>query len=318
MLRSLTRQNCWVEGKNIPHDAVWLDLISPTRDEELAAEAFLRVDIPTPEELHGIEPSSRLYEDHGSLFMTANIPVDEGVFRIHLVPTTFVLTKVALATLRYEDVKLLDSYVQRWNRQMPAPEPVSLFFSLLSLVIDSVADLLEQALSDVEHISLSIFPHGELRHMLTSSEIFKLLMRVGVCGEGVSLLRDGLGGLHRLSAFLSKAVDYAEITACAGELRIFEKDVSALADSSTFISNRISFLLNATLGLVNLQQNDIIKIFSVVSVILLPPTLFASLWGMNFRYMPELSSPIGYPLALIIIVLSSLLPYLYCKKRRWL
>jgi magnesium transporter len=318
MIRSLTRQNLWVEGVVIPQDAVWIDLISPTRDEELAAEEFLNVDIPTPEELHGIEASSRLYEEGNAFFMTTNIPVDEGFFRIHLIPTTFVLAKQAFVTLRYEEVRLLDTYMQKLPKQPAGIEPARLFFNVLQIVIDSVADLVEQAISDVEHVSISIFPRGDTRHILSSSEILKLLLRIGVCGEGVSLLRESLGGLHRLSGFLFKVAERPEFSIYTNELKVCEKDISTLVDSSSFISNRIAFLLNATLGLVNLQQNDIIKIFSVVSVILLPPTLFASLWGMNFRYMPELSSPFGYPIALVIIVLSSLLPYLYCKKRRWL
>jgi len=313
MLRYLTDQYRWEE--KIPDDTsiCWIDLLNPTREEELVTERFLGIDIPTQEELHEIEPSSRLYEKKSSLFMTVNVPVEEGISQLRLIPVTFVLTHNHLVTLRYEETPILESFIYKLAHSKPLLEPLSLFLRLLNALVDAVADLLEQSIAEIERISRHIFTgKREASPIFSGNTIRNLLMRIGSNGEQVSSLRDSLISFIRLSSFLDKEREGMTT------ITMIQRDLLALSDQASFIANKSTFLLNATLGLVNLQQNDIIKIFSVVAVILLPPTLLASLWGMNFYYMPELSAPFGYPLALMLIIFSGLLPYLYCKKRGWL
>ena len=142
--------------------------------------------------------------------------------------------------------------------------------------------------------------------------------RIGRDGDLTSKARESLVTLGRQLTFIQQAQAIQIPKELLPRYRSMSRDVLALSDHASFLANKSSFMLQATLGLINIEQNNIIKIFSVAAAVFLPPTLIASIYGMNFRFMPELDFHLGYPLALFLILISAVLPYIYFRRRGWL
>lgn len=306
-------------SENLPLSAAWLDVIAPTSEEEAKLEAALGLDLPTREEMEEIEQSSRLYSEDGALFMTVTIPAQSEDDAPVTAPVTFVLTPRYLVTIRYHAPKAFEMFAQRGAKGgLDCKGSEQLTLSLLEVVVDRLADVLERISRDMENISRSIFAKDGAKAR-RGSGWRSVLEEIGRKGDMVSTIRDSLSTLDRMSVFWGQRLrDATNAAAVSARLKDLEADVRGLADHSAFMSQKITFLMDATLGLIGIEQNGIIKIFSVASVVFLPPTLIASIYGMNFDVMPELNWPYGYPVALIFMVLSAILPYLYFKRRGWL
>jgi magnesium transporter len=190
---------------------------------------------------------------------------------------------------------------------------------LIDAVIDRNADILERAGADMDMISHQIFePEGAARtgHAKRYSDI---LIAIGRKGDLTSKVRESLVSIGRLVAFLSASVEGVKWSKEMREqLKTMQRDVGSLSDHASYLSNKITFTLDAMLGVVNLEQNNIIKLFSVMAVVLMPPTLIASVYGMNFKVMPELEWVHGYPMALVMMLLAAVLPYVFFKWKKWL
>jgi magnesium transporter len=299
--------------------AIWLDLIAPNADEEAGLEALLGLDLPTREEMEEIEQSSRLYHEDGALFMTVLLPAQSETDAPVVAPVTLVLTERQLVTIRYHAPKAFQMFVQRAGKgTLPCAGAEAVALSLLEVMVDRLADVLERVSREIEVISRSIFAKDGARAR-KGSGWRAVLEEIGRKGDMVSTLRDSLGTLDRLAVFWGQRLrDTAATRELRARLKDLTADVRGLEDHSSFTAQKISFLMDATLGLIGIEQNGIIKIFSVASVVFLPPTLIASIYGMNFERMPELSWTFGYPAALGAMVLSAVLPYLYFKHRGWL
>jgi magnesium transporter len=313
---TLTRQ----KGKpRIGEEAVWIDLLNPTEDEEKKVERALKFDVPTREEQLEIEASSRLYQENGAYFMTATLlyTTDQGDPRT--TPATFILAGQRLVTVRYAEPRAFSIFVARCNRtETDLKSGPAVMIGLLDTIIDRLADFIERLQAEVEGLSHSIF---EIKGGAASRQRrFDVLLRaIGREGEITSKARESAHSLGRLLTFLIHAVnERKEVKPLQARIRTAARDVTSLTDYATFLSGKIIFLLDATLGMIQIQQNDIIKIFSVAAVVFLPPTLIASIYGMNFQFMPELSWWLGYPLALVLMVVAAVVPYLYFKRRGWL
>jgi magnesium transporter len=191
--------------------------------------------------------------------------------------------------------------------------------NLLESVVDRAADHLESVAVIVEKASHGVF-HAEKSKRPRGRDFQELLRGIGEEGDFNSKLRESLVSLLRLAAFLSSVLDSSKrgTREVKAHLKTLQRDIQSLTDHSTFISGKINFLLDAILGMISIEQNAIIKIFSVVAVIFLPPTLVASIYGMNFRFMPELAWPYGYPFALALMALSALVPVVYFRRKGWL
>jgi magnesium transporter len=300
-------------------DAVWLDLISPDRAEEAQLEALLGLDLPTREEMEEIEQTSRLYAEDGALFMTVIIPALSETDEPVVGPVTFVLTDKQLVTIRYHAPKAMDMFVQRATKGSAlCTSAEDVMLSVLEVMVDRLADVLERLSRDIEAISRGVFAKDGAKAR-RGTGWRSVLEEIGRKGDMVSTIRDALGTLYRLSVFWNQRLrDAPDTRDLRTRLKDLTSDVRGLEDHSAFMSQKISFLMDATLGLIGIEQNGIIKIFSVASVVFLPPTLIASIYGMNFDIMPELAWPYGYPAALGAMVLSAVLPYLYFKRRGWL
>ncbi|HWG79006.1 MAG TPA: magnesium transporter CorA family protein [Stellaceae bacterium] len=312
-LRVLTGQ----PGEMLPEDAVWIDLVRPTREEELFVERSLHVSLPTREEMQEIEPSNRLYQEDGGLFMTVNILAKTDTPLPESTAITFVLVRQRLITIRYEEPKAFRTFaghVER-HRELGA-SGASLLVGLLEAIVDRTADILERLGADIDALSrLVLVANGGTG---APRDFGDALTRMGRHHDLTAKARESLVSLSRLLSFLTLPGDVRSDEELREHVRGLVRDVASLTDHATFISGNISFLLNATLGLVNVEQNAIIKIFSVAAVVFLPPTLVASIYGMNFKLIPELGWEYGYIWALLLMVLSAVLPYLYFKRRGWL
>jgi len=308
------------KGKaRITEETVWIDLLNPTAAEEKKIERALKLDVPTREEQQEIEASSRLYQEDGAYFMTATLLYNAPQGEPKTTPVTFILAGQRLITVRYAEPRAFSIYVTRCNRTETELKSGSVVLvGLLETIIDRLADFIERLQAEVEGLSHSIF---EIRGgAATRQKRFDVLLRaIGREGEITSKARESTHSFGRLLTFLVHAAnERKEAKPLQARIRSAARDVASLTDHATFLSGKIVFLLDATLGMINIQQNDIIKIFSVAAVVFLPPTLIASIYGMNFRHMPELDWWFGYPLGLILMILAAVLPYLYFKRRGWL
>jgi magnesium transporter len=267
-----------------------------------------------------IEISSRLYAEDGAYFMTASLLSGADTEVPKMAPVTFVLSGRRLLTIRYSEPKPFRSFPQRAEKAATGcTGGDTILLALLEAVVDRLADILERASRDVETISQNIFQARGTKASERGRDFQKLLTAIGRKEDLVANIRDSLLTLQRLSSFLGAATGSAK---AAKDLRVrirtLTRDVVSLADHSTFLSQKINFLLDATLGMINIEQNAIIKIFSVAAVVFLPPTLVASVYGMNFDQLPELHWQWGYPFALVLMVMSAVLPFWYFRRRGWL
>ena len=298
---------------------VWLDLFEPSSAEEAAIEATLAIGIPTREEMEEIEVSSRLYKEDGAAFMTATLPARTDSDDLLMGAVTFALVQNKLVTVRYHEPRAFKTFPQRAEKVgMGCTSGSAVMVALLEAIVDRLADILERAQREVDEISREIFKVEEAPTGQKQS-LHKVLQMIGRKGEVSSNLRDSLVSLQRVTGFFAQTVaqDSAD-KELRGRVKTLARDVQSLTDHSSFLSQKITFLLDATLGVITIEQSNIIKIFSIAAGVFLPPTLIASIYGMNFRHMPELDWVLGYPLAGILMLLSGVLPYWYFKRRGWL
>ena len=299
--------------------ALWLDLVDPTGDEEQAVERLLGINVPTREEMREIEASSRLHEEDGVLNMTISLADGENPASPRSNLVTCILTKERIVTLRYSDPPPFRKFIAYAERHPWVCTSASLVLGgLLEAVVESIADGLEQVGADLDELSTHVFSASTPDPDAVHPDLRTLLQRVGRNGAVLMRTRESLVSLSRLLAFVEQVSVGPLSPNLRGRHKNLSRDVAALADHASFVNGKISFLLDATLGLINIEQNGIIKIFSVASVVFLPPTLIASIYGMNFKRMPELNWSLGYPFAIGLMIASAILPYWYFKRRGWL
>ena len=294
----------------LPADAVWIDLVCPSRSEELAVETMLGLALPTREEMAEIEVSSRLYEEDGAVFMTASLLTGADTDTPVLEPVTFVLAGERLVTIRYVDPHAFGAYIAQLGRQTTALAKGSeALTGLLEAIVDRVADLIERASADVEAQSRLTFDHPR------GGASASLLERLGRIQSLTSKARGSLASLGRL-------VSYAPLNAACGaqmheHLLSLQHDIVSLNDHAAYVSSQITFLLDATLGLIGIEQNQIFKVLAAFSAVLMPPTLIAGIYGMNFTHMPELDWRLGYPLALGLMAVAMATPLIWFRRKGW-
>jgi magnesium transporter len=307
------------EGTSVPESAIWIDLLSPTLEEDRAVESALGVMVPTREEMVEIEPSSRLYIENGMRYMTATLICHADTEMPKTTVVTFILGAGRLVTVRYDEPRPFAMLSARLTRVCsPTATGESVLIDLLDAIIDRAADILERVGAEVDGVSQTIFERSPSSHEAqgTYQEILKT---IGKKGDLNSKVRESMVSIGRLVLFLANEAEGLKLQKEQRSLvKSMARDTASLSDHTTFLANKITFLLDATLGMVSLEQNNVIKIFSVVAVVLLPPTMVASIYGMNFHYMPELDWRFGYPLALLLMLASAILPYQFFKWRKWL
>jgi magnesium transporter len=301
---------------------VWIDLASPTPQECHAVELSLGLALPTHEEMRGIETSSRLYFADNATYMTADVVTKADSMQPQTHAVTFILTRRQLVTLRFADAAAFSSFeAQATSRPGLLETNETALLGLVETVIEQVGQLLRNLVTELESISKIVFwdPMAKEDRMLAKTVGLKsALYGIGHSGEISSRAQQSLLSIERLLAFYMEAAKPKAASALAVRVATVQRDVRSLSEHASFLSQKIGFLMDATMGLINAEQNQIIKIFSVGAVIFLPPTLIASIYGMNFVHMPELAWPWGYPLALFLMALAGVIPYAYFKHRKWI
>lgn len=325
MLRIYTR----TDDKLVPFDMdkstnlpIWLDLISPSEDEVKQVENMLDVEVPSRAEMEEIELSARLYAENGALFMTltalAKLDTDEPI----KTPITFILKDQTLVTVRYAEPKPFLAYMNRAQRPKGAPHRSGeeIMLGLIEAMIDRTADALERIGNETDGLSRSIFKTAQAKTKanVKTHDLENVISLIGHKAELLTMVQESLVSIARLTAYYAAADEANDDKESRHLVRLIQRDALSLGEHARALSARLGFLLDATLGAINLEQNQIIKIFSVAAVVFLPPTLVASIYGMNFTIMPELTWTYGYPWALGLMALSALVPFLYFKRKGWL
>jgi len=315
-----------VASEAVSSDAVfpilWYDLINPTIAESRQVEAALGISIPTRDEMEEIELSARLYQEDGAEFMTmtalTNLDAQEPI----KTPVTFILKGGTLVTVRHADPKpfaMFAARAMRVNGQAYATGS-DLMLGVMESVIDRMADVLERIGNEIDGISREVFRGKSSSSTKKTKDLQSLIEQLGQKGDFLSSVRESLVTMSRVVAYHAalETPSRKPTKEVRQIIKLLQRDASSLGDHAAFLSGKINFLLDATLGLINLEQNQIIKIFTVASVVFLPPTLVASVYGMNFEFMPELQFALGYPWAILLMVLSAAGPFYYFKRRGWL
>jgi magnesium transporter len=303
-------------GAQVPDAAIWFDLIQPTQAEDKLVESVVGISVPTREEMQEIEVTSRLYVENGARYMTATLMCQSDTDTPKTTAVTFILSGHRLITVRYDEPRPFMIVGHKLARLCPADiNGESVLMDLLDAVIDRAADILERIGVEVDRVSHDIFEPetGETR---SHQEILK---SIGRKGDLTSKVRESLVSIGRVLLYLANEADSMRwAKEPRSQLRGMQRDVQSLSDHATYLSSKITFVLDALLGVVSIEQNNIIKIFSIAAVVLMPPTLVASIYGMNFKHMPELDWQLGYPLAIVLMLIAAALPYVFFKWKNWL
>ncbi|HVN98562.1 MAG TPA: magnesium transporter CorA family protein [Steroidobacteraceae bacterium] len=300
-------------------DTVWIDLLEPTPEEERAVEAQCGIDVPTREEMREIESSNRLYEEDGGVYLTATIVTKLDTDLPQNSQVTFILKDGRLITNRYTDPLPFRRYISYAERHGPTCNSgPAVLAGLIEAIINRVADVIERVSADLDAISAEVFTRPTRRRRGGPRDFRAVLERVGQSGELIAKTRESLVSLGRALTFLQQATSVNLSNEVRARFRTHARDVVAMSDHASFLGNNVSFILDATLGMINIDQNNILKIFSVVTVFLLPPSVIGAIYGMNFDHIPWAHESWGFMGALGLMVASAILPYLIFKRRGWL
>ncbi|MBW9063913.1 magnesium transporter CorA family protein [Rhizobium herbae] len=304
---------------SLPADIVWIDMLRPDKAEDFLVESFLGIEVPTREDMKDIEPSSRLYTAEDAVFMTASLVYKADTSRPELTDVAFILTRGMLVTVRYEEPKAFGLFTAAMHR-IPGGCATGTILAtrLFETITDRTAEILENAVAKIDALSLQVFGERPVGQRRPPQYLEAKLMDVASHHRLVAKTRDSLASLSRVLTFLYTVPSVQENREATELCRAISRDIQSLSEHASFISGNITFLLDASLGLINVEQNAIIKIFSIAAVVFLPPTLVASLYGMNFDVMPELKWTFGYPMAVVAMVISAIVPYYFFRWKGWL
>lgn len=298
---------------------VWIDLFNPTGTEEELVEKAVAIDVPTRAEMREIEVSNRFYMESGAYFMTAlllqAVEADAPIFS----NVTFILAGNRLITVRYSEPKAFGIFADKSCRGDPSCHSgAEVLMGLLETIVQRQADYIERIQDDVEALAPQIFGQKSVGGV-RGRRLEGLLRTVGRAGDLTSRAQECAVSVNRtLHYFADAARARKESHELILRIESAARDVSSLVEHLRSLFGRTAFLLDATLGSISNEQNQIIKLFSVMAVMLMPPTLVASVYGMNFQHMPELQFTWGYPMALALMFVSALVPFLYFRHKGWL
>jgi magnesium transporter len=293
----------WLES------AVWVDLVCPTEEEIKTAEIFSGITLPNIHDTEEIEASSH-YEIYPTGFQINCLFLNKINGSFSNLNVAFLCNSKCLISFSAHDIPTIRLLQNQWQKAARLKDdPASTLIALLEIKIEKLADLLEDSYLSIEKISRQIFKMGNTDLEETIDDLSK---QDDFNGKIRLCLMDGQRDLNFL---LRRAKLDEENLNISNDIL---EDIKTLLTHNSFLSDRIDFLLNAAIGFINIEQNKIIKIFSIVAVVLMPPTVIASIYGMNFSFIPELSWPWGYPLSLILMVLAGISPYIYFKRKGWL
>ena len=309
----------------LPANVVWVDLLNPAAAEVSFVERATGLQVPTLIELSEIESSSRLRTEKDALYLSAPIVFRGEFCEPAATSVGFVLRHDLLTTIRFADLEVFRTFGESPAKPGAVhPSSAGAFVGLIEAIVDRTADVLESIGADLDAVSKRIFRANSAQSPMRrrpareDADLREILRKVGRAGDLAAKIRDSLLGLGRMVPYVTSLGEKWLPAEVKPHLETVRQDIGSLNDYDTHLTNNVQLLLDATLGLINIEQNNIIKVLTIVSVVGVPPTLVASMYGMNFRHMPELDWAWGYPYGLALVALSAILPLLWFKLRGWL
>jgi magnesium transporter len=308
------------DSRSPPERRIWVDLVNPTPDEAAKVAAEYRIRVPSRESLQEVETSSRVRAEGQVLYVNMPLIIQDACADFAPLPLGFILSPELLVTVRYSDVHAFANVKARVEKE-PHMSSTAVFVALIDGMVDFMADMLEAASNSLAALSATTFGQkasaSAIRQKRMTLALRESLNVVGRAGDQLSRIRESLLGLQRIVGFVSETASEWLLPESKIHLKTAQQDLLSLVDFETHLSSKVQFLLDAILGFINTEQNEIFRVLTVVSVVGIPPTLIASMYGMNFHNMPELGWRWGYPYGLALIALSILLPILWFKRRGW-
>ncbi|CAM3040620.1 magnesium transporter [Paracoccus aminovorans] len=297
-------------------DAIWIDLYRPLESQVRAVSA-LGYDVPTLADMEEIEISSRLYTDNGRIYMTAVLPGQLPDGTQVAMPVTFILDQHRLVTVRHHAPRPFETFPPRADRSSSGcGSPARVFLGLIEDIVGRLADLSEGVARALDATAAKVLTMSSARD---AGSLQVSLVTVGRQAELMSRVRMGLLSMERILAYHAANSAHQPDSSVLRPLHgALQRDIQALEVHADFLGSRIAMTVDATMGMIGLQQNDRVRILSVVAALFLPPTLIASIYGMNFSHMPELELTWGFPMALGLMVGSAVVTFLVLKWKNWL
>ncbi len=311
------------EKPSHPEGIFWIDLLTPVEAELTYAEELCGIEMPTKDEMREIEATSRLYCEDGARFMTTTVLSRVETDEPMIAEITFILKNRTLITIRHTDSYSFRVFSHQLLRTQDTNRDL-VFIGLLETLVDRQADVLERFGTDLDALSKKVFGTHHTRRNGKANDpdtddLRDALEELGRVGDLITRQRDALVNLLRMITFAGNEDScMSSHDSLYVPLRPVSRDVNSLSEYASFLSNKINFMLDAVLGLINIEQNDIVKVFTIMSVVFMPPTLVASIFGMNYKYIPFLDTEWGFWLSLILMGMAGILPLVIFKIKRYI
>lgn len=307
-----------VDNAPLPLDTVWLDLLTPTHEEQRQGQALMGRPLPTREQIAEIEESSRLRLLNGALHLTVLVLALADTEAPRLTPVSFVVAGGRLVTIHHMDAQPFLTFRRRTVRQgFPDVSADAVLMALVEAVVERTAGVLRRAGTELDSLSGRAFRRGVPGP--DDAEDTRTLKRLGQAGHLLAKARESLVSLRRMLDFLITGGGGAMLRKATRRwARGIRLDVEGLDQYARFLSSKVGLLLDSTLGRITVAQNEIVKLVSVLTVVLFPPLLVTSFFGMNFEVMPEKEWLFGYPVAVVLAVASAALPVWFFRRRGWI
>ena len=296
--------------------AIWIDLFRPTEEEIARVGEITGLRVPSEADVSEIESSSRLLFENGAYYLSAPLVGITADGEHPLTPVGFVLSPRVLLTVRFGELPSFEAARTLCVAQPPRNAEEALLH-IFETVVERAADALEHSGTICDALSNAAFRDGARRKSV-GGQLDATLRRIGFVAEKLSRIRDELLALGRIGVYVTESGIEGAPKVNPVRMKAIRADITSLTDYEAHLAGKVQFLLDATLGFINIEQNEIVKTLTIASVVGVPPVLIAGIYGMNFRVMPELHWALGYPFAIALIVVSALLPLWWFKRRGWM
>ena len=304
----------WRSGDAIPANATWLDLCEPRDDELDACARATRLRLPARNEIAGMGLAGRNRSAGKAMYLHVSRFVDAGTDEGQVTPVSLVLTPRLLVTQRYAASPTFEIAAREWDTSQASDGPASAFAELVETMAEHTAQGMQDIAGDVAGLSDQLFADG---HVATR-KLRHWLVHVGKLEARLARSRGALLGIMRIVVFMCETHPDWVPPGQQARLRMVRHDLAMLDQFDEQLTEKLQFLLDSIFGFIGVNQNNVMKIFTVASVVAVPPVLLAGIWGMNFKAMPALAAPWGYAMALGVIATSILVPLAIFKWRGWL
>jgi magnesium transporter len=304
----------WQPGAETISNPTWIDLINPSDEEREHAAGLLGTKLPARDETSAIELSSRFSSANSVLRLNIPLFVRSDGTKGPMTPLGFVLTPTMLASVRYAESISFNQVGAAMSGADAPHSGTDVFIALMEGIVDVAADRLEDLGNRLSNLSEQVFTDSREAR----SKLRRALLEVGSMQRQVTQIRSAMLGVSRVIIYLCDSAPAWIDSQLHGRFRAIQGDISSLSEFQQQLNDRLQFMLDAVLGFINNDQNDIMKVLTIVSVVTVPPMILAGIWGMNFKSIPEYDWPHGYAFALSMIVLSMLIPVIWFKSKKWL